>query len=554
MRRMLKSQRRLLAMVAGLAVLLVVAALLYMIGMAHFEGEERGFWRSLEFAAETLSTTGYGADETWQSPVMVLFVVLLQFLGVFLIFLIFPVYLIPFLEERFEVRLPKEVPDLSDHVIIYRYGPGVATLLEELKSAGVETVIIEPDEPTARRLIERGFRVLHDSLDEGALKKVSLDRARSLIANSTDDEDAAVILGARQLGYQGDAVALVEEPFHRQPIMLAGATATYTPNHMLGAALAARASQRVSPRVANVQQLGQKLQVSEVRIPRGSSLVGKTLAEAGLGQRTGVSVIGQWVAGKLITPPTAGMRLEADGILVLVGSAESVQKFERVCDDAMLLRRQGPFVVAGHGEVGRKVVQLLTDVGEEVVVIDRRDAEGVTLVGDALDSRILEESGLINAQAVIMALDTDSATMFATVMAKDLAPEVPVIARVNRAENVERIHRAGADFALSISQVSGQILARRLLGEETVSIDPQLKVLRVNASGLEGKHPSQLRIREVTGCSVVAVERGEILLTDFDPDFRFETRDAIYLCGSSKATRAFLDTYPSTGEPSSSPA
>jgi hypothetical protein len=34
---------------------------------------------------------------------------------------------------------------------------------------------------------------------------------------------------------------------------------------------------------------------------------------------------------------------------------------------------------------------------------------------------------------------------------------VPIIARVNQSENVERIHAAGADFALSISRVAGQI-------------------------------------------------------------------------------------------------
>lgn len=541
---MLRSQRRLLALVIGLAALVVVSAVLYMLGMAHLEGQQRGFWRSLGFAAETLSTTGYGADETWQSPVMTLFVVLLQFVGVFLIFLVFPVYLIPFLEERFEVRLPKEAPELSDHVVIYRYGPAVTTLLKELAAAGVETLVIESDEPVARRLIEQGHQVIAGTLDEGVLRKVSLHRARTLIANSTDDEDAAVILGARQLGFEGEALALVEEPFHRKPIMLAGATATYTPNHVLGAALAARASQRVSPTVADTQQLGRGLQVSEVRIPRGSSLVGQTLAEAGLGSRTGVSVIGQWVGGRLVTPPTADMRLMPDGIVILVGSGDNVQRFEELCGEALPLRRSGPFLVAGYGEVGSKVVQLLTDVGEDIVVIDREERPGVTLVGDALDSRVFEEAGVGNAQAAILALDTDSATMFATVVLKDTAPEVPVIARVNQAENVERIHRAGADFALSISQVSGQILARRLLGEEAVSVDPQLKVLRVSANALVGRHPVELAIREKTGCSVVAVERGDDLVMDFDRDFRFRDGDAIYIVGSSQATRAFLKVFP----------
>jgi Trk K+ transport system NAD-binding subunit len=533
-----------LALVGSLILLLVACALLYMLGMSRLEGETRGFWRSLEFVAETLSTTGYGADETWSSPVMVLFVILLQFLGVFLIFMIFPVYLIPYLEERFEVRLPKEAGSASDHVLIYRFGPAVSTLVDQLQQASIPTVIVEEDEATARRLIEEGHTAVVGSLEDGVLSRVGLERARSLIANSTDDEDAAVILAARQSGFEGEALALVEDPFHRKPIMLAGATATYTPRHVLGAALAARASQRVSPTVADAQQVGPKLKVSEVRIPRGSSLAGQTLVEAGLGQRTGISVIGQWVGGRLVAPPTADMRLEPDGILILVGSPASIKRFEELCDEAKPLRRHGPVIVGGFGEVGGKVVELLTDVGEEVIVIDRHEREGVKVVGDVLDPRVLEQAGIESAKAVILAVDTDSATMFATVIVKDLAPHVPVIARVNRAENVERIHRAGADFALSISQVSGQILARRLLGEEAVSVDPQLKVLKVGPKGLAGNHPAQLGIRQKTGCSVVAVERDDSLVMEFGPDFQFQPEDVIYVCGSSDATRTFLEMYP----------
>src|SRR6185295_10131909 len=97
-----------------------------------------------------------------------------------------------------------------------------------------------------------------------------------------------------------------------------------------------------------------------------------------------------------------------------------------------------------------------------VQLIDRQPGPEVDLVGDMLDARLLESAGVKQAQGVILALDTDAATLFATVILKDLAPEVPVIARVNQAENVERIHRAGADFALSISQVSGAMLAKKL--------------------------------------------------------------------------------------------
>jgi Trk K+ transport system NAD-binding subunit len=145
---------------------------------------------------------------------------------------------------------------------------------------------------------------------------------------------------------------------------------------------------------------------------------------------------------------------------------------------------------------------------------------------------------------VILALDADSATLFATVILKDLVPDVPVIARVNRAENVERIHRAGAYFALSISQVSGQMLAKKLLGEEAFLIDPQLKVLKVSPDGFANKRPVDLDVRRRTGCSVVAVERGEQVLVELGGDFCFQPEDTLYVCGSHAAVRRFTEVFP----------
>lgn len=536
---MTRPRRRLLMLVLAVPVLNVLAAVVYMAGMAGLEGDPRGFWRALEFTAETISTTGYGADGVWHHPAMVLFVVSLQFIGVFLVFLVFPIYLIPVLEERFEARLPTRVDKrLADHVVVYTWGPPVASLVPQAEEAGLAVAVAEPDEATARRLLEGGHRVVHGDLDAGVLEAAGLERARALIANGGDHENAAVILAARQGGFAGEILALVEDPFHRRPMTLAGATVAFTPRHMLGAALAARASARISPRVSGLQNLGRGIAVEEVRIQPDSPLAGLTLGEADVGARTGVSVIGQWVAGELRPATGASTRLEPGAIAVVVGSEQNVERFSDLCGGLSRLRRSGPFVVGGFGEVGRKVVELLGEVGEETVVVDRQAAEGVDRVGDVLDPRVLEEAGAAEAQAIVLALDTDAATLFAVVIAKEVAAEVPVIARVNQAENVDRTYRAGADFALSISQVSGQILARRLLGEEAVSIDPQLKVRKIEVDGLVGRAPADLELRARTGCSVVAVERGEEVLIELGADFRFQPGDAVYVCGpGEKASR-----------------
>lgn len=542
---MLRSRRRLLALLVVLPLSLVVFAVVYMAGMAWLEGSPRGFWMSLEWAAETLSTTGFGADDAWRHPAMVLYVVLVQFVGVFLIFLVFPIYIIPFLEERFESRLPTTVGKRASHVVIYRDGPAVTSLLEEGRRAGIPMLVIEPDEVRARRLVERGDDVLWGRLEDNVLERAHLLEARSFIANGSDEENAAVILAARQLGYEGEILALVEDPFHRRPIVLAGATGALTPRHMLAAALAARASRRVSAEVAEVLQIGRRLQVAEARIPADSEVAGRTLAAAGIGRRTGVTVIGQWVGGRLVTQLTGDTLIAPGGILVLAGSEEAIDRFEAEVRRTSR-RRHGPYVVAGYGEVGRKVVELLRDVGESVRVIDEREIEGVDVHGDVLETSVLEAAGIADSQAVVLALDSDSATLFATVILKDLAPDVPVIARVNLTENLERIHRAGADFALSISQVSGQILARRLLGEEAIAVDPALKVVRVPAARLAGTTPRSAGLRERTGCSVVAVERGEELLVEVGPDFGFEGGDIVYVCGDLEATRSFQDTFGGT--------
>jgi Trk K+ transport system NAD-binding subunit len=541
---MRRSQKRLLALLASLLAVLVVAALLYMAGMNHLEGKPRGFWQALGWASETLSTTGYGADATWSHPLMVCLVVLVQFLGVFLVFLIFPIYLIPFLEERFETRLPGDCTAARNHVLIYRNGPAVASLIEELKLAGVTPIIIEEDEAEARRVLEAGHRVVYGSLEGNVMTRVALAKSRALILNSSDHRNAAITITARQLGFTGDILGLVENPLHRQPTILAGATAAYTPRHVLGAALAARASRKVSPTVAGVQSLGHRLQVSEVRITPGSVLAGRTIAECKIGHDTGVTVIGQWVNGRLHASPSSDMRLEPGGILILVGSNENIGRFTEICSGTTPLKRHGPFVIAGYGEVGRKVEQLLRDAGEETCVISQESVPGVDVAGNVLDPELLVRAGVLEAQAVILALSEDATTLFATVILKDMAAHVPVIARVNRPENVERIHAAGVDFALSISQVTGQILARKLLGKRTVSLDQALKVSMVTSPKLMGGHPSDLRIRERTGCSVVAVERGKQVLVRFERDFAFEARDLVYICGSEEATRKFAAEFP----------
>src|SRR5207244_5936058 len=112
------------------------------------------------------------------------------------------------------------------------------------------------------------------------------------VANGRDEENAGLILRARQMGFSGDIFAFVEDPSHRKPIELAGATSAYTPRHIIAAALAAHASDVLSPRVPGIEAI-KGVQRREIRVAADSPIANKQLAESNLGARSGALVVGR---------------------------------------------------------------------------------------------------------------------------------------------------------------------------------------------------------------------------------------------------------------------
>ena len=536
---MSRAWKRLLWLAVALVVTVVLLAIIYIAGMALLEGKQRTFWQALEWSAETLTTTGYGADFAWNHPLMVIFVALTQFLGVLLVFLIFPVYLFPLLEERFEARVPRQLDGLDNHVIIYRHSPVVAQLLGDLSAEGRRAVVMEPDEAAARSAIGEGLEAVLGGADERALQAASIESATALVANGGDDENAALVVAARQIGFEGTVVAMVADPSHRRAIELAGATAVVTPKHEIGASLAHRASPSVLSSSGRFS-CGPELRLDSIRVPASSSFAGRRLEELDLSRRWKVSAVAQWVGGELVTDLAASTEIKSGGTLVVAGGATAIDALRIEVNGTEALS-SGRHVVGGYGEVGRTVVSLLREAGEEVLVIDRDHAPGVDLVADIRAPETLGEARLNEARSVVLALDSDAATLFATLLVRDLAPAVPLVVRVNDARNLDNIHRAGASYAVSLDQVAGQILSGHLLAEEAVILDPRLKVLRLSADRLAGSTLGETNVRQRTGSTIIAVERGGELHVDLAPEFGFDPGDVAYVCGSPAAVRSARD-------------
>lgn len=523
------STRRLLTLLALLPATLIMLGTLYMLGMTHLEGSPRSFLQGLQWASETITNTGYGADNHWSHPVMALFVIVTPFIGQALIFLIFPVLVLPYFEDKFEVRLQHMLPPMAGKVLFYRYGPAIESLLEEFKSVKSPFVILEEDLATARDLRDRGYNVVFGRPAEDPSVLTHIDQARAVVTNAGDHANATCTLMARESGFSGPLYALANDPLYRMPMLQIGATDVFTPAHVLGAAMAASASTRISPPAEGMHLLGSSVGMAEFRVRAGSLLAGKRLGDLHLREEHGVSVIGQWSGGVFTTTKGPETRVEPGAILVIVGRPSSLEAVERM---AMPIRRTGPIVLAGYGAVGQKVIEMLHDAGESYVVIDKVAAPGVEVVGSILERSTLERARVREASAVILALSDDSESVFATAVVRDYAPEVPLIVRVLRAPNTGRLYRSGADFAISVGQVAGQILAYHLLGEQVVHVENRIKFVRLKAGSLVGKHPWHSEALERTGAKIVAVEREHEVMVEFNRNFVVQADDALYVCGS----------------------
>ncbi len=531
-----RSTRRLLTLLVLLPTAVVVLGALYMLGMDHLEGAPRTFLQSLQWASETMTNTGYGADNRWNHPVMALFVIVTPFIGQFLIFLIFPVVVLPYFEERFEVRLQHVLPPMAGKVLFYRYGPAIESLLEEFNSTNSPFIIFEEDMTLARNLRDRGYNVVYGKIAEDASVLARVNDAQAVVTNAGDHANATCTLIVREFGFSGPLYALADDPLYRAPMLQIGATDVFTPAHVLGAALASRASTRISPPAEGMHLLGSAVGMAEFRVRPGSLLAGKRLGDLHLREQHGVSVIGQWFGGAFTTTKGPETLVEPGAILVVVGRAANLENVERM---ATPIRRSGPIVLAGFGSVGQKVKELLHDAGESCIVIDRQSAPGVDVVGSVLERLTMEQAKVGEASAVILALSDDSESVFATAVVRDYAPEVPLIVRVLRTPNTPRIYRSGADFAISVGEVAGQILAYHLLGEQVVHVENRIKFIRLNAGTMAGQHPWRNEVLERTGAKIVAVERDGDVIIEYERDFLVRPNDALFVCGSINSLKRY---------------
>jgi len=127
-------------------------------------------------------------------------------------------------------------------------------------------------------------------------------------------------------------------------------------------------------------------------------------------------------------------------------------------------------IVCGYGTKGRAAVSALLETGYDksrIVVVESRDealrqagANGlVAIEGNATRSAVLLEADVKNAKSVIIATDSDEASVLITLTVRQLtAGQVRIIAAVREQENAALLKQSGAHHVIVSSSTAGRLL------------------------------------------------------------------------------------------------
>lgn len=128
-------------------------------------------------------------------------------------------------------------------------------------------------------------------------------------------------------------------------------------------------------------------------------------------------------------------------------------------------------IILGCGRVGSQLAAVLSNEGHNVVVIDRdsssfgrlgRQFNGLTILGNGLDGRVLKEAGIEKADAFCSVTNGDNTNIIASQLAQKVFKVKKVIARVYDP------HRAEIYRLLGLTVISGTVLFASMIRDKLI--------------------------------------------------------------------------------------
>ncbi len=174
-------------------------------------------------------------------------------------------------------------------------------------------------------------------------------------------------------------------------------------------------------------------------------------------------------------------------------------------------------VIAGAGEVGRRVASRLQAAGEPVLIIEsdeeaavRAREEGFDVrIGDVSKLEVLKAAGVGEAKAFIITTASDERNLLAAQHARTLGCRT-ILARVNDPQNVPAFQDLGVVVVSPQEAVAAELVSfasTSALSDILAPVDEDIVVRRVWLTNPQAQRPIE-SLRELRGTVVIMVRRG----------------------------------------------
>ncbi|MBW2390217.1 MAG: NAD-binding protein [Deltaproteobacteria bacterium] len=514
-----------------------------------YEGQQHSWLTGLYWTLTVMSTLGFG-DITFASDLGRAFSIVVLMYGMVMLLIVAPFTFIrffyaPWLEAQIRMRAPREVSkETSDHVVICGHDLIAEGLVARLDEMSIPYVVIEPEPATAAALHSEGINVVTGRRDaRSTYEAVRVAHARMVIANLGDAENTNITLTVREAAADVPIVAFAEAFDSVDVLELAGATSVIPLKQSLGQKLATR----VTAGTQTAHRIGkfENLVIAEFPI-HGTSLVGRTIRNTNLRQLTGLNIVGVWERGQL-QPAGPETVLHEHSVPVVVGTDEQVTELDALF--VIYLAAETPVLVIGGGTVGQAVSQALRDRGASVTILDLDsrlegkllDIADRVVIGDAANIHTVKAAGIEQAHSVVLTTNDDATNIFLTVYCRGLSGDAHIVSRISHDWNLEAIHRAGADFALSRASLAIQTLTSLILGQELILVGEGTELfVEPIPQRLIGKLLSASEIGAKTGLNVIGIRTNGNLIANPPAATELVEGGELVMLGTAEQRQRFL--------------
>ncbi len=226
-------------------------------------------------------------------------------------------------------------------------------------------------------------------------------------------------------------------------------------------------------------------------------------------------------------------------------------------------------IICGFGYNGKKVAKELQRQGVEHLIIEREkklveelyEADSKTryvgqaavdggttrrvLMEDAKSEETLKAAGIEDAKALLITVGDDAEVAFITLVARNLNPSLPIIAKADKLESMRKMYRAGATKVVSPSVIGGKMAARaaikplvaEFIDRVTLMKDFEIAQFKIDKdSSLYKKKLKDLK-RSSRNVSILAIHHEGELTANPPPDATLNEEDVIVVLGPSEELR-----------------